>query len=261
MIKKLPEEEAPIDAEALLSSYRETGSNETAEVLLKHYEGMIRMAAGRLSRNRKDMFEDLFQVGQMSIFRLFNSYDPSFSIPFEAYAMKSIVGHMKNYLRDKSWYVQVPRRIKEKGHALQQALDELSLKLERSPQVDEIAAYLELSEEETIQILVGWDCYQSLSLDTPLFADEAGATLADMIREERDDYQSLEERLDLEQAMEQLKPEERKVLQMAYTEGRSQRHIAEELGVSQMSISRIQRRAMDKLRLLLADPERELESG
>lgn len=259
MIPNLPENSVQVDSEALLHSYRSTGNKETAEALLKHYEGMIRMAAGRLSRNRKDMFEDLFQVGQMSMFRLFDSYDPSFSIPFEAYAMKSIVGHMKNYLRDKSWYVQVPRRIKEKGHALQQALDELSVKLERSPQVEEIAAHLELSEEETIQILVGWDCYQSLSLDTPLFAEEAGATLADMIREERDDYRMLEQRLDLEQAMDELKPEERQVLHLAYTEGRSQRHIAEELGVSQMSISRIQRRAMDKLRVLLAEPG--LEGG
>ncbi|MDF2926113.1 MAG: sigma-70 family polymerase sigma factor [Paenibacillaceae bacterium] len=241
-------------AEELLAAYRETRNNELAEVLLKHYEGIVRMAAAKLSRNRKDMFEDLFQVGQLSMFRLFETYDPTFAIPFEAYAMKSIVGHMKNYLRDKSWYVQVPRRIKEKGHALQKAIDELSVKLERSPQVGEIAAYLELSEEETIQILVGWDCYQSLSLDTPLFAEETGATLADIIQEERDDYRLLVQRLDLEQAMENLKPEERDVLDMAYSQGKSQRQIAEELGVSQMSISRIQRKAMDKLRTLLTDP-------
>lgn len=253
------EREAQPTTEELLKIYRETGNKELAQTLLAHYEGIVRMAAARLSRNRKDMFEDLFQVGQLSMFRLFESYDPGFSIPFEAYAMKSIVGHMKNYLRDKSWYVQVPRRIKEKGHALQKAIDELSIRLERSPQVPEIAAYLELTEEETIQILVGWDCYQSLSLDTPLFAEEAGATLADVIREERDDYHLLVERLDLEQAMDSLRPEERMVLDLAYSGGKSQRQIAEEMGVSQMSISRIQRKAMDKLRGLLTDPG--LEGG
>lgn len=237
----------------LLLEYRRTGCKVIAEELLQHYRGMVQMAAGKMSRSRQDLFEDLFQVGQLSLFRLMDSYDPSLGIPFEAYAMKSIIGHMKNYLRDKSWYIQVPRRIKEKGLQVQQAVDELTVKLERTPKMEEIAAHLELTMEETIEILAGRECYQYVSLDAPLSADEAGATIGDMIHEEKDPYTRLEHRIVLEEAMEKLNPEEKAVLQMSFTEGKSQRVIAEALGVSQMSVSRIQRRAIRKLRPLLDD--------
>ena len=122
--------------------------------------------------------------------RLFVQYDSTMEIPFEAYAMKSLIGHLKNYLRDKSWYIQVPRRIKEKGSLVQRALDELTVKLERSPSIDEIAVYLELSPEETIEILAGRDYYNYTSLDTPLTSDGDSATIGDMIAGPTDDYQT-----------------------------------------------------------------------
>lgn len=231
--------------------YRETACQETATALLMHYEPIVRMAVGKMSRSRPDLYEDLFQVGQMSMLRLFVQYDSTMEIPFEAYAMKSLIGHLKNYLRDKSWYIQVPRRIKEKGSLVQRALDELTMKFERSPSIDEIAAYLELSPEETIEILAGRDYYNYTSLDTPLTSDGDSATIGDMIAGPTDDYQTLERRMDLEEAMTCLKEEERTVIGLIYHEGQSQRHIADRLGISQMSVSRIQKRAIDKLKTVL----------
>lgn len=232
--------------------YKETGCQEAATALLLHYEPIVRMAVGKMSRSRPDLYEDLFQVGQMSMLKLFAQYDHAMEVPFEGYAMKSIIGHLKNYLRDKSWYIQVPRRIKEKGAQIGRALDELTAKLERSPNVEEIAAYLELSSEETIEILAGRDYYHYTSLDTPLTSDgDGGATIGDMIAGTSDDYQVLERRMDLAEAMDCLKEEERTVIGMIYQEGQSQRHIAEQLGISQMSVSRIQKRAMLKLKTAL----------
>lgn len=231
--------------------YKETGCEETATALLLHYEPIVRMAVGKMSRSRPDLYEDLFQVGQMSLLRLFTQYDSTLDTPFEAYAMKSLIGHLKNYLRDKSWYIQVPRRIKEKGALVQRALDELTVKLERSPNMDEMAAYLELSTEETIEILAGRDYYHYTSLDTPLSNEGDSATLGDMIAGSTDEYQSLERRMDLEEAMTCLKEEERTVIHLIYQEGRSQRHIADQLGISQMSVSRIQKRAIVKLKTVL----------
>ncbi|NOV01789.1 sigma-70 family RNA polymerase sigma factor [Paenibacillus planticolens] len=231
--------------------YKETGCEETATALLLHYEPIVRMAVGKMSRSRPDLYEDLFQVGQMSLLRLFTQYDSTLDTPFEAYAMKSLIGHLKNYLRDKSWYIQVPRRIKEKGALVQRALDELTVKLERSPNMDEMAAYLELSTEETIEILAGRDYYHYTSLDTPLSNEGDSATLGDMIAGSTDDYHSLERRMDLEEAMTCLKEEERKVIHLIYQEGQSQRHIADQLGISQMSVSRIQKRAIVKLKTVL----------
>ncbi|WP_373232624.1 sigma-70 family RNA polymerase sigma factor [Cohnella sp.] len=242
----------PDDAIALLLEYQRTLCSDLADQLIRNYEPMVKMAANKMSRNRPDLFDDLFQVGQLSLFRLLKQFDPELGMPFEPYAMKSIIGHMKNYLRDKSWYIQVPRRIKEKGLVVQQAIDELMSTLERSPNVDEIAQYLGLETEETLEILAGRDLYHYVSLDTPISDDENTAVLGELIGSPTDDFAALERKLDLQEAMDQLKPEERQVLLLVFENGLSQRSIADELGVSQMSISRIQKRAIDKLKHLLA---------
>jgi RNA polymerase sigma-B factor len=213
---------------------------------------MVKIAAGKISRNRPDLYEDLYQVGQMALVRLLQQYNLELGIPFEPYAMKSMIGHMKNYLRDKSWYIQVPRRIKEKGALVQQAIDELTVRLERSPDIKEIASFLELSEEETVEVLAGRECYHYVSLDSPLSQDESAATLGELISSEVTDYDTLEKKMDLQQAMKQLKQQEQDVLVLAFQEGQSQRAIAQQLGVSQMSVSRIQKRATEKLRQILS---------
>jgi len=241
-------ERLPDDANEILLEYQRTLCNDSAEWLIRNYEPIVKMAASKISRNRPDLYDDLFQVGQMSLFRLLRQFDPEIGMPFEPYAMKSIIGHMKNYLRDKSWYIQVPRRIKEKGLVVQHAIDELTARLERSPNVEEIAAHLGLDAEETLEILAGRDMYHYVSLDTPVSDDDQGASLGELLGSPADDYADLERRLDLREAMERLKPEERRVLKLVFESGLSQRAIAEELGVSQMSISRIQKRAIDKLR-------------
>ncbi len=245
----------PDDANAMLLEYQRTRCNELAERLVLLYEPMVKMAAGKISRNRPDLYEDLFQVGQLALVRLLASFDPGMDVPFEPYAMKSMIGQMKNYLRDKSWYIQVPRRIKEKGLLVQQTIDELTVRLERSPDVEEVAGHLGLTAEETLEIMAGRDMYHYVSLDTPISDEDNSSVLGEMIGSPADDYAALEQRLDLREAMELLKPEESKVLRLVFESGRSQREIAELLGVSQMSVSRIQKRALEKLRGALEKPE------
>jgi RNA polymerase sigma-B factor len=236
-----------------IKQYQQTNSNEIATKLIVYYQPIVKMAAGKMSRNKPDLYEDLFQVGQMSMLRLFQQFDSSMGIPFEAYAMKSIIGHLKNYLRDKSWFIKVPRRIKEKGLLIQHAVDELTVALERSPRMDEIADYLDLSVEETIEIMAGRESYNYISLDTPLSNEEDSSTIGDLMGSQADDYQTFEMRADLEEAMVHLKKDERIIIFLAYNEGQSQRQIAEQLGISQMSVSRIQKRAIGKLKELLED--------
>ncbi|GAA3409878.1 sigma-70 family RNA polymerase sigma factor [Paenibacillus hodogayensis] len=242
---------SPNESVAMIVEYQTHPTEDLATALIRQYEPMVKMAAGKMSRNRPDLYEDLIQVGQMALLRLFGQFDAGMGSPFEPYAMKSIIGHMKNYLRDKSWYIQVPRRIKEKGALLQHAIDELNVRLERSPNVEEIAAHLGLSYEETMEVFAGRELYHYISLDTPVSEDDSASTLGDLIGAPADDYNSVEHRMDLEAAFVQLKPEERKVLSLVYEAGLSQRAIAEELHVSQMSVSRILKRATDKLKTLL----------
>ncbi|ALS26518.1 sigma-70 family RNA polymerase sigma factor [Paenibacillus cisolokensis] len=247
-----PARQKPSNGTALIMEYQRNPSNELAARLIEQYEPMVRMAAGKIARNRPDLYEDLYQTGQMALLRLFAQFDVSIGMQFEPYAMKSIIGHMKNYLRDKSWYIQVPRRIKEKGIAAQQTIDELTVRLERSPKVEEIAEAMELSVEETLEILGGRDLYHYVSLDTPISEEDSPTTFGELIGSPDNDYDQVDKRIDLQTAMAQLKPEERQVLQLVFGEDLSQRLIADRLGVSQMSISRIQRRAIDKLKRLLA---------
>ncbi|REE66966.1 RNA polymerase sigma-B factor [Paenibacillus taihuensis] len=239
----------------LITAYQNDPTNETAELLIIHYEPMVRMAAGKISRNRPDLYEDLIQIGQMALLRLFSQFDSTLGVQFEPYAMKSIIGHMKNFLRDKSWYVQVPRRIKEKGIALQQAIDDLTVSLERSPRIDEIAGRMGLTVEETTEILAGRELYHYVSLDTPISEEDSTSTLGDLLGSPLDDFDSVDKRLDLQAAMAQLEPAEQRVLLLAYQDGLPQRQIADMLGISQMSISRIQRRATTKLKKLLTEQD------
>ncbi|TYP68393.1 sigma-70 family RNA polymerase sigma factor [Paenibacillus methanolicus] len=256
-----PAKQNPVSGADLILAYQSNPTNDAATTLIEHYEPMVRMAAGKISRNRPDLYEDLLQVGQIALIRLFRQFDMSLGVQFEPYAMKSIIGHMKNFLRDKSWYVQVPRRIKEKGIAVQQAVDDLTVRLERSPKIEEIAAYMELSVEETTEILAGRELYHYVSLDTPISEEENTTTLGDLIGSQADDYETVDKKLDLQAAMAQLKPQEQQVLLLIYQEGLPQRTIADQLGVSQMSISRIQRRAIDKLKQLLSEGHEDGDYG
>jgi RNA polymerase sigma-B factor len=147
--------------------------------------------------------------------------------------------------------VQVPRRIKEKGTQVQKAIDELTKRLERSPEIQEIANYIELSVEETIEILSSRDYYHYVSLDTPITADERSATIGELIGNNTNEYEDAINRMDLQEAMVQLKEEEQRVLELAFGVGHSQRMIADELGISQMSVSRIQQRAIAKLQRIM----------
>ncbi|MBB6672550.1 sigma-70 family RNA polymerase sigma factor [Cohnella nanjingensis] len=255
-----PNARLPDDAFLKLLEYQRTLCNELAEDLIRHYEPLVRMAAHKMSRSHLSLQEDLFQVGRMTLFRLLKQFDPDLGMPFEPYAMKSIVGQMKNYLRDKSWYIQVPRRIKEKGLVVQQAIDEMTVRLERSPSVEEIAEFLEMSVEDTLEVLAGRELHHYVSLDTPVSQEENTATLGELIGSPADDFAGVDRRIDLQEAMMKLKPEERQVLVLLYEEGLSQRNAAERLCVSQMSISRIQRRAIDKLKGWLAEPEEDEEN-
>lgn len=232
----------------LMKTYQETNCNDAATKLLTLYEPIVIMSARKISRNRPDLYEDLFQIGQMSLLQLFKKFDSTRGHPFEAYAVKSIIGQLKNYLRDKSWYIQVPRQIKEKGLQVQQAIDELTINLERSPRMDEIAEYVCLSLEETIEVLLGSENYNYIPLDAPLTNDEHSATVGELIGNPLDDLIDIEKRMDLEAVFDQLKDGEKEILYLLYHEGYSQRDVAEQLGISQMSISRIHKRAIERLK-------------
>ena len=224
--------------------------NEDAQLfLVEYYSGLVETLAKKYSRG-KSFHEDLKQVGMIGLLGAIRRYDPEFGKTFEAFAIPTIIGEIKRFLRDKTWSVHVPRRIKELGPKIKMAVDELTNSLQRSPQVHEIADYLEVSEEEVLETMEMGKSYQALSVDHSIEADSDGSTVTilDLVGEQESGYEKTDQRLVLEKILHVLSDREKEVIRYTFIENLSQKDAGEKLGISQMHVSRLQRRALDKLR-------------
>ena len=176
-------------------------------------------------------------------------FDPSFGRSFEAFAVPTIVGEIKRFLRDKTWDVHVPRRIKELGPRIKAAVEALTTSLQRSPSITEIATYLEVQDEDVLEAMEMGRSYQALSMDHSIESDSDGSTvtLFDVVGREDTGYEVTNRRMIVADAMNVLNERERQIIQLTYLEQLSQKEAGERLGISQMHVSRIQRKAIKKL--------------
>jgi RNA polymerase sigma-B factor len=156
----------PHDLSKLIGNYRKSNSDKVPASLLSLYEPLIQMAADRMSYSHKELFEDLYKEGQLCLMALLTNDHLSFGTHFADYAMKSLIYRMKNFLRDIHWYMQMDQAMKEKSQLVQQKVAVLSAGLNRSPGVEEIAATLDLTIEETIELLACRDQPRNILLHT-----------------------------------------------------------------------------------------------
>ncbi|KMJ55859.1 RNA polymerase sigma factor SigB [Alkalihalophilus sp. As8PL] len=229
--------------------YQETGDEETQVKLVKHYEALVRSLARKFSKGR-EYDEDLYQVGMVGLLAALTRFDSEFGRSFESFAVPTIVGEIKRFIRDKTWSVHVPRRIKELGPKIKKAVEALTVEYNRSPLVHEIAAYLEVSEEEVLETMEMSKSYQALSVDRSLEADQEGGevTLLDLVGNVDGGFEKTDQKMLLEKAFQVLNEREKQILLLTYYENLSQKETGEKLGISQMHVSRLQRRALQKLR-------------
>lgn len=233
----------------LITEYQETGSDEAQTRLVYHYEKLIESLAYRYSKG-KSHHEDLVQVGMIGLLGAIKRFDLSFERKFEAFLVPTVLGEIKRYLRDKTWSVHVPRRIKELGPKIKRSTDELTNELERSPSVKEIAEYIGATEEEVLEAMEMGQSYNALSVDHSIDADNEGSsvTLLDVMGEEDDNYAQTEERLLIEKLLPILSEREQQIIRYTFLESLSQKETGEKIGLSQMHVSRLQRAALKKLR-------------
>ncbi len=179
---------------------------------------------------------------------------------FEAFAVPTIAGEIKRFIRDKTWSVHVPRKVKELGPKIKKAVDELTNQLERSPRIDEIAEYLNATDEEILETMELGRSYNAISVDTKIEADGEGGniTLLDLIGKQDHGFEQINEGLLLEKVLKILTERERDILKLTYFDNLSQKETGQLLGISQMHVSRLQRRALVKLREALANDGIEL---
>lgn len=230
--------------------YQEDPQDEELQTLLvREYENLVHSLARKFSKG-KSIHDDLVQVGMIGLLAALRRFDLSFGRSFESFAVPTIIGEIKRFIRDKTWSVHVPRRIKELGPRIKKAVDELTNEYQRSPKVDEIADYLGASEEEVLETMEMGKSYQALSVDSSIEADQEGSkvTLLDLVADDEDDYKQMDRKLLLEKAFSVLSEREAEILRCTYFQNLSQKETGERLGISQMHVSRLQRRALQKLR-------------
>ncbi|MBM7554400.1 RNA polymerase sigma factor SigB [Thalassobacillus pellis] len=222
---------------------------EIQEKIVLTYKDLVESIARKYSKN-SSIHEDLAQVGMLGLLAAIRRYDPSFGKSFESFAIPTIIGEIKRFIRDKTWSVHVPRRIKELGPKIKKAAEELTTDLQRSPSVLEIAEYLEVSEEDVLETMEMGKSYKALSVDRKIEADSDGSTVTilDLIGNQESGYEHIDQQMLLEKVLPILSEREQEILQCTYFENLSQKDTGERLGISQMHVSRLQRRALRKLR-------------
>lgn len=221
----------------------------TQEKIVLTYQNLVRSIARKYAKN-SSIHEDLVQVGMLGLLAAIRRYDSTLGKSFESFAIPTIIGEIKRFIRDKTWSVHVPRRIKELGPRIKRATEELTVMYQRSPTVAEIADYLDVSEEEVLETMEMGQSYKALSVDKKIEANSDGSTVSiiDLIGDQDDNFERTDLRLLLEKVLPILSEREQKILQYTYFDNMSQKEAGDLLDISQMHVSRIQRRALLKLR-------------
>lgn len=232
-----------------LEEFQKTGDEELQTKLVLEYENLVQALARKFSKGKRHD-EDLIQVGMIGLLAAFRRFDPSYGRSFESFAVPTIVGEIKRFIRDKTWSVHVPRRIKELGPKIKNAVEQLTTELQRSPRVEEIAEHIGVSEEEVLETMEMGKSYQALSVDRSIEADDEGSavTLLDLVGVNEEGYEKTDQHMLLEKAFSVLTQREKEILVLTYFENLSQKDAGDKLGISQMHVSRLQRRALQKLR-------------
>ncbi|MEU6357253.1 RNA polymerase sigma factor SigF [Streptomyces sp. NPDC047072] len=225
------------------------GSPEYAELrnrLVRMHLPLVEHLARRF-RNRGEPLDDLTQVATIGLIKSVDRFDPDRGVEFSTYATPTVVGEIKRHFRDKGWAVRVPRRLQELRLALTTATAELSQLHGRSPTVHELAEKLGISEEEVLEGLESANAYSTLSLDVPDTDDESPA-VADTLGAEDEALEGVEYRESLKPLLEDLPPREKRILLLRFFGNMTQSQIAQEVGISQMHVSRLLARTLAQLR-------------
>ncbi|MFF2786549.1 RNA polymerase sigma factor SigF [Streptomyces sp. NPDC058049] len=225
------------------------GSVEKAELrnrLVRIHLPLVEHLARRF-RNRGEPLDDLTQVATIGLIKSVDRFDPDRGVEFSTYATPTVVGEIKRHFRDKGWAVRVPRRLQELRLSLTTATAELSQQHGRSPTVHELAERLGISEEEVLEGLESANAYSTLSLDVPDTDDESPA-VADTLGAEDEALEGVEYRESLKPLLEGLPPREKRILLLRFFGNMTQSQIAQEVGISQMHVSRLLARTLAQLR-------------
>lgn len=245
----------------LLLKYHQEGDKEARERVIQEQLPLVEFLARKFA-GRGEPLDDLIQVGSVGLIKAVDRFDVDRQIEFSTYATPNILGEIKRYFRDKGWSMRVPRGLQELRQAARDAIRDETVKTGRSPTVEELAKTLNSDEESVAEALTLGRAYNTFSLDTPVNQEDSDSdTIMDLQADEKSAIAGLENKILLQRAMDGLKGQQKTILKLRFNEGKTQTEIATQIGVSQMHVSRLLRRAIDDLREELGELEHQYEGN
>jgi len=234
----------------LLRRYHVHGDAGAREELVERHLPLVRSLARRYA-GRGESLEDIEQVGAIGLIKAIDRYELSREVALTTYATPNVVGEIKRHFRDKGWAIRVPRALQELNGKMGPTIERLTAKLGRSPSIAEIAAEFETTPEQVLEALEAGSAYAPASLSVGPGV-EGELDPMETIGGEDEEFERTDDRASLEPALEGLPEREREILRMRFAEGLTQTQIAEKVGISQMHVSRLIRRSLDRMREQLA---------
>jgi RNA polymerase sigma-B factor len=234
------------NVEALLVAYHRDGDQNAREQALVELMPLVRALASRYA-GRGEPLEDLVQVGSIGLIKAVDRFDVNRGVDFASYAVPTIVGEIRRHFRDKAWAMHVPRRLKELSLRLSRTLDQLTTELGRSPTITELAAAAGVDEEDAIDALDSMNAYSTRSLHTP-FDDTSDDSLSEKLGADELGYAEVEDGTIVAAGLDALDERERQIVELRFFHELTQSQIASEIGISQMHVSRLLRRALATMR-------------
>jgi RNA polymerase sigma-B factor len=244
---------SPDSDRELLRRYHEEGDTHAREELVQRHLPLVRSLARRYA-GRGESLEDIEQVGAIGLLKAIDRYDLEREVSLTTYATPNVVGEIKRHFRDKGWAIRVPRGLQELNAKMSGTIERLTIKLERSPTIAEIAAELETTPEQVLEAMEAGSAYSTVSLSTGPGGggDDDDYDPMESIGAVDEEFERTEQRASLEPALETLPEREREILRMRFEEGLTQTQIAEKIGISQMHVSRLIRKSLARMRDQLA---------
>lgn len=242
-----------METEELFHLWRKTKDPRIRDELIFRHLDLAKGLARRFM-GRGEPLEDLIQVAIYGLINAIDRYDPNRGTKFETFAYPTILGELKRHFRDAAWALQLPRGLQELNQRAYKLVDILTQKLGRPPTIAELAQELGVSEEQVIEALDAANAYETLSLEQEVLTDEDDKpqTLEELLSTaEEEALERWQKRQLLEEAMGVLDERERKIVEMRFFDDLTQTQIAQRLGISQMHVSRLLRRALQKMQAYL----------
>jgi RNA polymerase sigma-B factor len=243
------------DSRELFVRWQQHGDRRAREELIERFLPLARKLARRYTGAREP-FEDLLQVASLGLVKAVDRFDPARGTAFSSFAVPTILGELKRYFRDLGWSVHVPRGAQEHALEVEEAQQKLTARTGRAPSVHELAEFLEMTIESVVDALETAAAHHSTSLDVPRDdGDGDSGTLADTFGKDDERFELVDASVTIAEAARHLSARERRVLALRFVKDMTQTQIADVIGVSQMQVSRILRRALTRLSELTAADE------